>query len=71
MASIEELKKIIVDLRMDLVRESIPRGHCPYAYYSTSKQKDREGCDDIDCSECMRNFLSDKKNDIIQEVMQL
>ena len=33
MASIEELKKIIVDLRMDLVRESIPRGHCPYVYY--------------------------------------
>lgn len=71
MASVEELKKMIIDLRMDLVRANIPRGNCPYAYYSTSKQKDRENCDDISCSECERKFLIDKKNDIREEIMQL
>ena len=71
MASVEELKEMIIDLRIDLVRANIPNGHCPYAYYSTSKQKNRENCDDIDCSECKRKFFKDKENDIRAEVMQL
>ena len=32
-ATIEELKEMIVDLKMDLVRANIPSGNCPYAYY--------------------------------------
>ena len=71
MASVEELKEIIVDLRMSLVRANIPYENCPYAYYSTSKQKDRECCDDISCSECKRMFLEDKENDIREEVRRL
>lgn len=70
MASVEELKRIIIDLRMNLVRANIPRGNCPYAYYSTTKQKDRGDCD-IDCSDCMRKFLGDMRKDITEEVMRL
>lgn len=71
MASEKELKKMIVELRMDLVKANIPYGNCPYAYYSTSKQKDRENCDNISCNECKSNFLNDIREDIIKEVKQL
>ena len=71
MVSVKELKEMIIDLRMDLVKANIPYGNCPYAYYSTSKQKDRENCNDISCSECKRKFLIDKEDDIREEVMHL
>lgn len=71
MASEKELKKMIVDLRIDLIDSNIPYGHCPYAYYSTSKQKGRENCADISCSECRRNFLEVMREDILKEVEQL
>ena len=71
MASEKELKKMIVELRMDLVKTNIPYGNCPYAYYSTSKQKDRENCNNISCSECKSKFLEDIRADITKEVEQL
>lgn len=71
MATVEELKNIIVDLRVDLINANIPNGHCPYAYYSKSKQKDRENCDNIDCDVCRRKFLKDKEEDIRVEVAAL
>ena len=58
---------------MDLIRANIPRGHCPYAYYSTSK-KSKKDCDydnEIDCYVCMRQFLKDKREDINEEVNNL
>lgn len=71
MLSNEELKKIIVGLQMDLIRANIPRGHCPYTYYSTSKKSSCDYDNDIDCYECMRQFLKDKMEDIIEEVNKL
>ena len=35
-ATVKELKDIIVDLKMDLVKANIPSGNCPYAYYPVS-----------------------------------
>ena len=71
MASEEKLKRIIIDLKMDLVRANIPYTNCPYAYYSTSKQKGRANCNDIDCSECKSKFYKDIEEDIKKEVEQL
>lgn len=71
MASVEELKEMIIDLRMDLIRANIPYEHWPYAYSSTSKHEGRRNCDDISCSECKRKFFEDNENDIRQEVNQL
>lgn len=67
----KELKEMIVSLRMALVNANIPYGNCPYSYYSTSKQKSRENCGDISCSECKRNFLEVMREDIVKEVEQL
>ena len=70
MATIEELKDMIVELRMDLVRANIPYTDCPYAYYSTSKQSDRS-CEDISCNECKAKFMRDMREDIEIEVAAL
>ena len=56
MASVEELKRMIIDLKVDLVRANIPRDNCPYAYYSTSKKSNRD-CNGLSCRECTRKFL--------------
>lgn len=32
-----ELKDMIVDLRVQIVKMSIPNGHCPYSYYRLKK----------------------------------
>lgn len=54
MATIEELKEIIIELKVDLAKAKVPNGHCPYAYYPNIKQ---EGdCDD--CNKCQRDFFS-------------
>lgn len=68
-ATIEELKDMIVDLKMDWVRESIPSGNCPYAYFH---RKNPVGeCGSVSCEECKRIFLEDMKKDIVEEVKAL
>ena len=49
MATVEELKEIIIDLTVSLGKAYIPQGHCPYAYYPGVKGECRE---DGDCSVC-------------------
>lgn len=75
MASKKELKEIIVDLKMELVKANIPKGHCPYFYYSTSKHISSSEFDcysaDWDCSECTEQFYKDKKEDIEKYVNNL
>lgn len=67
MATIEQLKEIIVELRLELMRAKIPQGHCPYAYYHGVEQ---EGdCDD--CDECKRKFFEKYEIKIKQEVEKL
>ena len=69
MASIKELKEMIVDLRVDLVRANIPKGNCPYAYYD--KENPISSCNDVSCSECKEIFFNGIKIDIEKEVAQL
>lgn len=69
MAKISELKEIIVDLKMSLVRASIPQGNCPYAYYRLSVQRDCSS--EISCSECRRMFMEDMEKDIRKAVRKL
>ena len=70
MDKINELKEIIIDLKMSLIRANIPQGHCPYAYYHPSTKRDTCG-DGITCSECKEIFMQDIKEDIRQEVARL
>lgn len=53
MATIEELKEIIVDLKVSLGKANVPRGNCPYAYYPGIEGECRE---DSDCDKCEREF---------------
>ena len=67
MATIEELKEIIIDLKVQLVRTNIPYGHCPYSYYPGISQ---EGdCDD--CDKCKRRFFEKYESEIRKDVEKL
>ena len=68
-ATTEELKRIIVDLRVNLVDATIPKGHCPYAYYSSLMKPDN--CNDIDCYECHTLFLRKMEEKVKEEVDRL
>lgn len=69
MANVAELKSMIVDLKMQLVRKSVPEGHCPYAYYRADKEEENEPCDD--CTPCKRKFMDKMKEKIQKEVEAL
>lgn len=68
-ASVQELKDIIVELKMDKIRMSVPQGHCPYAYYSISNPF--SSCDDTDCSTCSNVFLENMRKLVTEEVSKL
>ena len=68
-ATTQELKRIIVDLRMDLVKETAPKGYCPYSYYSSVTQP--VNCDYIDCDECRTLFFEKMEENIREEVDRL
>lgn len=57
MESIEELKCRIVDLRVALAKEKVPRGHCPYSYFDIGVSS--PNCNEVDCTEC-KNMYWDK-----------
>lgn len=67
MATVKQLKEMIVDLKVELVKARIPQGHCPYAYYKPSNA--HKG-DCSDCNECSRLFLEEVKADIEKEVWE-
>lgn len=69
MDKVNELKKIIVDLRMDLIKEQIPKGHCPYTYY-TALAKYMKNCT-MDCDKCRERFMITMKKRIEKEVERL
>ena len=68
-ATIEELKEMIVDLRMSLVGANIPGGNCPYAYYH--RDNPISNCNDISCNKCKEIFLDGMRKDIEKEVAEL
>ena len=69
MDKIEELKEIIVNLKLDLIETEIPKGHCPYSYYSPSEGRSID-CS-IDCVRCRRIFMQDMERKIRREVEEL
>ena len=69
MDKVNELKKIIVDLKMDLIKTQIPKGHCPYTYY-TALAKRMKDCT-MDCDKCRERFMIAMKKRVIKEVEKL
>ena len=67
MATAEELKEIIIGLKVDLAKANVPYGHCPYVYYPSIKQ-DGE-CDD--CNKCKREFFEKYESTVRANVEKL
>lgn len=61
---IRKLKAHIVELRVDNISNSIPRGHCPYAYYNIDSDRECDGA----CDTCRRYFLEIMRKKITKEV---
>lgn len=68
-ATVEELKDMIVDLKIDLVKANIPKGHCPYAYYPI--EKPISNCDGDICEDCKKNFFNIMRKAIEEKVKAL
>ena len=68
MEKIKELKKIIIDLKMKLIKNKIPIGTCPYTYYANVPRRFK--CD-IGCEKCRKYFLQDIEIVIKREVEKL
>ena len=69
MADINELKEIIIDLKMELIEERIPRGYCPYSVYTPTTERKEKEC--LDCDKCRRTFMRSMEKDIRAEVEKL
>ena len=63
-AAIKDLKEMITELKMDLVKANVQNGACPYAVYTNMKTP--ENCEDIDCTTCTRKFYEEARK-IIRE----
>ena len=69
MATIEELKEIIINLKMDIAYASVPKNHCPDAHYPDFTYD--WDCSKMSCEECHRIFFEKYKEKITQEVQAL
>lgn len=69
MKSINELKEIIIRLKMDNLKMQIPKGVCPYTYYTPSNGK-RINCI-MDCNKCWNDFIKRREEIIRAEVRSL
>ena len=65
MDKISKLKEMIVNLKMELIEKKVPKGHCPYTYYT---QVSRRNVDCTDCDECRREFIEEIEKNIRKEV---
>lgn len=68
MATVEELKEIIIELKVDLAKAHIPYSNCPYAYYSGIEGECRE---DGDCNKCKQDFFEKYENQVRKMVEKL
>lgn len=71
MATVEELKDIIVDLKMELIRVSIPEICCPYSIYKSIENPLKDPCGEIDCCKCKDTFFYKMKEKIVKEVNEI
>lgn len=69
MATVEELKEMIVNLKVWLRESYIPHGNCPYCYFSVEGST-RE-CGSIDCDLCRKEYFYLYRQQVKREVENL
>ena len=67
MATIEELKDIIVDLRIKLLKSQIPEENCIWKYISTAPGRN---CS-YECKTCKEKFFINLEKQIREEINRL
>ena len=72
MATVETLKRLLIEERVMRIVDSIPNGHCPNAYYNIDYLS---GCMSEDpndnCTQCKARFHKALYKQIEKEVMAL
>ncbi len=68
MKSNEQLKEIILELRLQIISLNIPKGHCAYAYYNRFENPLGD-CDD--CFKCREVFFNKWREIISEELKEL
>ena len=66
---IKELKEIIVKLKMELIKNQMPKGSCPYSKYKPSAEK-KIDCT-VGCEVCRNMFLKYMENRVRAKVEKL
>lgn len=69
MDKVNELKEIIISLRMDLLKTKVYKGSCPYSLYAPTHGR-KVDCS-IGCEKCREIFLRDMEKNIRKEVEEL
>lgn len=69
MATVEELKEMIVDLRVEVVKAKIPDMDCPYAHFRSIESP--TNCNDAVCEKCKDIFFEKIREKFKKEVAQL
>ena len=69
-ATVEELKEMIVDLRMTNIAANIPMGNCPYAYYRVPGMHE-VNCIETNCRQCRSDFMDAMRIRVAAEVAEL
>lgn len=71
-ATIEELKRLLIQARFEKALASIPHGHCPNVYFKVNYLS---GCMSSDykytCDACKHHFKQELYKQIEKEVMEL
>lgn len=71
--TIDVLKNLVIDLRVEKAQKTILDGHCPYAYFTG--ENPLGNCDD--CSKCkevfyetLRKETTEAMDDVIKQLME-
>lgn len=68
MKTSEQLKEIILELRLKIIKLNVPQGHCPYAYYGEFVNPLGD-CGD--CYKCKEVFMNKWKEIIAEDLKTL
>ena len=69
-ATIEVLKEMIVDLKVDLLRANTPHSHCPFRYCTVDLPGTHE-CGEVDCGIHRIEYLAAMREHYRKEVAEL
>lgn len=64
----EELKEMIIDLKLQMLKLNMPRNLCPYLKYEDQRPKD---CNSRICAKCYEQFTEQMRQEIRKEVESL